>query len=246
MKKSMLKECGMNLFDKYKENQNIFLFVCKGMDKLDLNKVGEILHDKEKEHYYSIECVKRKKSYLFGRYCIKRAMTLNGMTKKQREVCIDYGEFNHPIVIHGNEKNIQVSLSHSNDVAAALLFTQKYILGIDIEKIINESANIMSEILFDKERNFIQKENENIILVSMWSAKEALAKSLKIGFSASFKIFEICDIYFKENKLNVYFTFFPHLKVEGIILNNYILSIACLKEHELISDSQKFSTIFID
>ncbi|UYX52545.1 4'-phosphopantetheinyl transferase superfamily protein [Bacillus thuringiensis] len=242
----MLQEYGMKLFDKYQEDQNVFLFVCKGMDKLDLNNVGEILHNKEKEHYYSIESVERKKSYLFGRYCVKRAMILNGMTKKQREVCIDYGEFNHPIVTHGNEKNIQVSLSHSNDVAVSLLFTQKHILGIDIEKITNESANIMSEILFDKERNFIQKENENIILVSMWSAKEALAKSLRIGFSASLKIFEISEIYFKENKLNVHFTFFPHLKVEGIIINDYVLSIACLKQHELVNNNQKFSTIFIN
>ncbi|PFL56255.1 4'-phosphopantetheinyl transferase family protein [Bacillus anthracis] len=242
----MLQEYGMKLFDKHQEDQNVFLFVCKGIDKLDLNKVGEILHDKEKEHYYSIECLERKKSYLFGRYCVKRAMILNGMIKKKREVCIDYGEFNHPIVTQGNEKNIQVSLSHSNDVAVSLLFTQKHILGIDIEKITNESAHIVSEILFDEERNLIQKEHENIILVSMWSAKEALAKSLRIGFSASLKIFEICEIYFKENKLNVYFTFFPHLKVEGIILNDYILSIACLKQHELISNHQKISIEFID
>ncbi len=40
--------------------------------------------------------------------------------------------------------------------------------------------------------------------------------------------------------------FFPHLKVEGIILNDYILSIACLKQHELISNHQKLSIEFID
>lgn len=108
-----------------------------------------ILSDWEKSYLDSISHPKRKMSWLASRYLVKHLMK----TDEFVELLID---------VHGkpfvNNFPLQVSISHSNNYAAAII-SKDYDVGIDIEEPHRNMEEIREKFLSDPELEVVGDQN---------------------------------------------------------------------------------------
>lgn len=77
---------------------------------------------------------------------------------------------------HLHNSSLQVSISHSHELAAAMV--GKPILGIDIQKIVEKIGRLAPRFLSQRELNFIHPAAQRIVHLHVcWCAKEALYKA---------------------------------------------------------------------
>jgi len=105
---------------------------------------------------------------------------------------IGAGIFQFPVV-KGLKDNIQVSISHCDDIGIALAFPEEHPLGLDIEKISNQRIDVMKSHVSAKEIELLQACGLSSApgLALAWTAKEALSKVLRTGLTADFAMLEI-------------------------------------------------------
>src|SRR5262249_41191329 len=93
------------------------------------------LHQEEQDYLTSLSFAKRQHSYLLGRYVAKQALIRYNQNLTATVISIKSGIFENPIVHYPSFEKIQISLSHSEPLAAALAFPEEHPMGIDIELI---------------------------------------------------------------------------------------------------------------
>ncbi|WP_103867464.1 4'-phosphopantetheinyl transferase superfamily protein [Aquimarina sp. I32.4] len=207
-----------------------FCLINKGLP--ELNKEIDLLHPSEKSYYECLKFERRRKSYLLGRIAAKRAvLKLLDDDKKIVSFSIQFGVFQFPVVKNIQNENIQVSISHCNNIGVALAFPEEHPMGIDIEKIDEAKINIIKSIISDEEEGIIKSfslaKREGFTI--MWSIKEALSKILKTGLTVDFKIFEIKLIHQQGFFFIGIFKNFIQYKSISFIENNYVCSIVLPK-----------------
>jgi 4'-phosphopantetheinyl transferase EntD len=209
------------------------------------------LHEEELDYYTSLQVEKRKKSFLMGRFCAKKAIQLYTDIGDYRKIIIRRGVFQQPVVTMPSYSNIQVSITHCNDMGAALAFSEEHAMGIDIEKISREPTAIES-ILTVNERNLIKtlSLNPTVALYLMWTAKEALSKILKTGFTTPPQVFEISRIEIHSDYVLSEYTNFSQFMATSYQAGDYMISIVHPKRtlmdlqtlNHLISKTQAISS----
>lgn len=159
-------------------------------------ELDKFLHDDELEYYKKLTFEKRIKSYLIGRYTAKTAISAYLKENDLRKISISSGIFNHPIVTNELMKSVQVSISHSKQIASAISFNEKCPMGIDSEFIRSDNLKAIERYTKESEINIIKNNSmehkEGLYL--LWTAKEALSKALRIGFLSPISLFEISEI----------------------------------------------------
>lgn len=132
-------------------------------------------------------------NFLLGRYAAKKAIVKVNPNINLNEIQINNGVWGFPVIINKNINNVQVSISHTDTSAAAICFPEDYPMGIDIEAITTTNMMIIKEELSKDEISLQPKLGVSIedFCLSLWTAKEALAKAIKTGFRIPFKFFEI-------------------------------------------------------
>lgn len=201
-----------------------------------INMRKEFLHPDEESLYNSYSVIEKQFSFLQSRYAAKKALIQTIHDKVAlKEIKIEHGIFFQPIIRSAFFHNKTISLSHSGNLATAIVVPEELTVGIDVE-FIDLSKNWADILpLSDFEKDLATQIDPNKLIL-MWSSKEALAKALKVGFTADLQIFEISNIEKFENYYECHFRFFMHLKACVWIINGYCFAIAMPQKLKLDLD----------
>lgn len=222
-----------------------------GLIKNELPKLMpciNMLHPYEKEYLENVRYNARKQSYLLGRIAAKKAL-LELTTEVPDSIWIDKGVFNFPVVKNVyHQDNLQVSISHCNDIGVALAFTENHPLAIDIEYINVNQCQFIKKNLTSKELMMITdlKLDKPYGFVLLWSIKESLSKIFKTGMTMDFKLLEISNLTYNGGFYENSFVYCRQYKSISKIVNNYVVSIALPRNSFGIDSPYNDSSIFDD
>lgn len=178
-------------------------------------------HPQEQQHFDSLRYEARRKSYYAGRYAAKEAIRtlVAGSDLPHRDIWIDQGVFQFPVVICPRFPNIQVSITHSENEAAAVAYFEHHPLGIDIETMPSvETAQSRREAMESQMTASELEKWSGVELSStrklylLWTAKEALSKVLRTGMMTPFSLFEVDSVTPSSGYWISHFTHFSQYK----------------------------------
>lgn len=218
-----------------KEFHPISMHVCKIAYSQLVDNLDAYLHLDEIDYLKTLKYEQRIRSYLLGRYAAKKAVAAllddNHLTKIQ----IKNGVFNQPVILHDSPKRIQVSLTHSNDLAAAIAFPEIMILGIDIEKINSGLTRTVEAELTSSEKIIAARLSCSYESFStiIWTLKESLSKAIKTGLSVPLQLLEVKDIEEKDECWVSSFTNFPQYAAISFVVEDYAYSLTYPKYVEI-------------
>lgn len=130
----------------------------------------EYLHNREIQRLEQFPSLDRKHSYLLGRVAAKKALEKTGQ-QDLSEVFITNGVFNQPI-FKSISSRLSLSISHSMNVGAALIFPEEHPMAIDIEFVNENNQQILSRSLLPCEQKHITKYENTPMHTLLWTAKE--------------------------------------------------------------------------
>ncbi|WP_169051658.1 4'-phosphopantetheinyl transferase superfamily protein [Flavobacterium sp. H122] len=215
---------------KRKKKDLLAAFCILNKDLPSIQEKITYLHPNEQNHYNTLKYDKRKLSYLLGRIAAKKAIN-ELIDVNDQSIFIDFGIFQFPIVKSFENHNIQVSISHCDNIAIVLAFPEEHPLGVDIEKIKEDSITAIKQQITDSEMNLILECQTSFPIGSMvvWTVKEAISKIFKTGLTMDFKMLEIQSLK-KEGSIYLSsFTHFTQYKAISYHSGNYVCSIVLPK-----------------
>jgi 4'-phosphopantetheinyl transferase len=184
------------------------------------------LHSTESMIYQKIKYDLRKKSYLLGRLSAKEAILnlIEGNTPDL--ICIDSGVFHFPVVSGQNIQNIQVSISHCENIGMSIAFPEGHPMGVDIEKIDSNKLDVILSQITEREKRLVERNviDDTTGMYSIFSAKEALSKIIRTGMMIDFRFLEVDS--FKEEQGWLKFTFTHFGQYQALIypLEAFVIS----------------------
>lgn len=201
----------------------------KSLNEIETYK--DDLHPQEHLYLGNLKYPKRKQSYLLGRIATKQAITeLIPLSKSS--IWIDFGIFQFPVIKSSSIQNMNVSISHCNDLGTAIAFPEEHPIGIDLEKISNDKLELLKKELIAEERILLKNNKLDDIIgyVTFWTIKEALSKIFKIGLTSELSLLSIHKVENNYPIIQTEFTNFSQYKSVSFIMNSYILSIVIPKK----------------
>lgn len=220
---------------KYKEYEISFVYITINRNFNDAI-INEYFDYNEIESLDQYKLQKRKCEFIYSRIASKIAISNFIGIDDYKRIHILKGCLNQPIVkIDNYFDNIEISLSHNNNSVVAISFKEDFPCGIDIEEIKEKNTKIIYEVLTNNEKNLIDeysKEKKEIYTTNIWTAKEAVSKALKLGFSSGFEILEVENIDFDSEFINGRYKTLKQYKYISKIINNNICTIAYPKVNE--------------
>lgn len=112
--------------------------------------------------------------------------------------------------------NLNITLSHTQNYCAMLLFPSLFLVGIDIEEYSSGKIEMFKYQLTNYEKILISKNNERISVL-IWTLKESLSKALKVGLGIDFKFLEVREIVDNGSYYTCTFQNFPQFVGYGLI-----------------------------
>ncbi|MFX0197996.1 MAG: 4'-phosphopantetheinyl transferase [Candidatus Hodarchaeota archaeon] len=209
--------------------------ICHAPSSADYFNFLKYLHPQELDYYKTLPVEKRKRSFSLGRYSAKKALSaLTGESDLQCTL-IERGLFNHPVLVNPNHQNIQVSISHCDDIGVALAFPEALPMGIDVEKVDPDKNKVLESQMTEKEKELIKSTpcSYSTLLVVLWTAKEALSKVLKTGLMSPFTISEISSLTVGQGTMVCNFRNFAQYKGIAFNLGCYMHTIVYPKSTEI-------------
>lgn len=192
----------------------------------DYRELIQYLHFQERNYYHKLRFEKRIRTYLMGRFVAKHAVASLTGEANLTNIIIQSGIFTQPVVAP-NQGNIQVSITHCDPLGAALAFPEAHPMGIDLEKISFNKKEVLESQITETEKARISDWPFSYVtgLTLLWTAKEALSKTLKTGLMTPFEIFEISKAEVYENHIICYYKNFAQYKVISFTIGGYMCSI---------------------
>lgn len=225
------------------KNFNVCWLGFASCDLMSLKMHAEnFLHTNELRYLETLHYEKRQFSFLLGRYCAKQLVSRH-CQKKITEFEITTGIFRQPII---TDIDLEISLSHSEKMSAAIAFPRQLILGLDLEVLQPRYATAIQQELVEPEISLLAHTfvNEPIImgLTIIWTIKEALSKALKTGLTIPLQFLEVHTIERYDNYCFSTFKNFPQYQTITIWMADLVLSIVFPKATIIsidIADLQK-------
>jgi phosphopantetheinyl transferase len=185
------------------------------------------LHPDERRYLDSLQFERRIQSYLSGRMAAKQAVSRSISEDRLSSICIDQGIFHHPVVVHPRKGNCQVSITHCGQLAAAIAHTDYTPMGIDIEAVDERLQSLLERHMTALETELIHSadSDHSKLFTVLWTAKEALSKALRTGFTVPLQVLELKQMKVQEGWIVSEFSNFPQYKVCSLLLNNKVCSI---------------------
>ncbi|MDF9798521.1 4'-phosphopantetheinyl transferase [Catalinimonas alkaloidigena] len=189
------------------------------------------LHPEEMAYYQSLRYEKRRKSYLAGRYVAKKSLGRFLNIASLNEILVSPGVFEQPIVRATTCNPPSISISHTENMAACVVFPREHPMGLDIETIEKCKAETIESQLTIYERQLSAgcEINRTQLYTYLWTAKEALAKLLTTGLLVPMSIYQIEAITSQGRFMVSSFTNFEQYQVISFSEGEVILSIALPK-----------------
>ena len=190
-----------------------------------------LLHPDESRYYHSLQFDKRRASYLLGRLCAKTAVAQLLPEASLASIAIMSGVFQFPVVKHFIARNIQVSITHCNELGLALAYPEEHPLGIDIEEIDEGHLEALVTQIADAEMTLVKKAGLSSVVgcTMVWTIKEALSKIFRTGLTMDFKLLEIGSLV---PGGNLFVSDFKHLiqyKAISCIAGKYVCTVVLPK-----------------
>lgn len=218
-----------------KESHSISIHVCKIAYSQLADNLDAYLHLDEIDYLKTLKYEPRIRSYLIGRYAAKKAVAALLDDNHLTNIQIKNGVFNQPVILHDSPKRIQVSLTHCDDLAAAIAFPEIMILGIDIEKINSSLTRTIEAELTSSEKIIASRLSCNYETFStiIWTLKESLSKAIKTGLAIPLQLLEVKEIEDKDGYWVSLFTNFPQYAAISFIVEDYAYSLTYPKYVEI-------------
>jgi len=182
----------------------------------------------ERQYLATLGSSKRRKSFLLGRYCAKTALRRLTGGDGLSSITVARGIFGQPVSTCLFSPNVQTTISHAGALTAALAFPEAVPLGVDVEKPDPGATAALAARTTERELSLLQDLplSRPEALTMLWTAKEALAKAVKTGLSASYAIFEVAAV---ERQAHYVVCRFKHLRLFHTLtfaLTGYLCSVA--------------------
>lgn len=230
---------------KYLESNICFFAHNNVIDFYEMNP--GILNIKEKIYFDNLDFEKRKKSYLLGRFAAKTSVSQLLEIDYMDEFLIDKGIMGHPVLLCLNNQNIQVSITHCDDLGCAIAYPFAHPIALDIEPIKEDIDEMKECFMTNDEFDLVHKLNcTNTEKMSMiWTAKEALSKLLKTGLTTSFDTYEIAKCEISDGYWTCWFQRFTQYKAINFYAQGHAFSFAFPKKSELVIDIKQLKKMII-
>lgn len=213
--------------------------ICFCYASLDIQalEIIQFLHPTELIYFSGLEFERRIKSYLIGRYAAKGAVSDFIGAVHFNNILIDRGIFYQPIVVYPHKTNIQVGITHCDNIGVAIAYSEFISMGIDIEKVSMDRRSGLELLLNKKEVERLDETDlpHDTKLTLLWTAKESLSKCLKTGLIAM-QILEIdtYEIKIDEHEFVIIdYKYFPQYHTYSFFIEDYICSITLPREIEI-------------
>lgn len=209
---------------------------------VSLEGLGEDLHHQEAAYYSTLKFETRQRSYLIGRYAAKQAVASLVQEKDLRKILIEQGIFSQPVVRCGDERNIQVSITHCEELGAAVAFPEAHPMGIDLQEIDAKRREVIESQATAAEKKIVSSLScpYDTLLTLLWTAKEALSKVIKTGLTSPFTIFEMRTIEIQEDFFVGYFRNFAQYKTLSFEIDHHVCSLVFPKKTQIEIDPRAF------
>lgn len=189
------------------------------------------LNPSEQELLDEITAPRKKRSYLLGRYAAKLGLSRYLQDSDLLCCSVERGALGQPVVKSTLLDVPEVSLSHSGNHGACIVFPAGQQFALDLEEIKpkgNRSAAIEKH-LTEKEKELYTRLKEEVgeveLLYLIWTVKEALSKVLRCGLTLPFEALGLDSLEWKEGILHSRFTHFTQYRGIGEWKENMALSL---------------------
>jgi 4'-phosphopantetheinyl transferase len=208
------------------------------MTETESHQLIPYLTSEERDYLKFIRSDKRLRSYLYGRYSLKKAVSQYSNEVQLNNINIKNGIFGQPVIELKSPKNPGGSLSHCETCAASLVYDEALIMGIDIEEVNRNVRKVLENNITTHEASLIKNQviQETLAFVILWTAKESLAKCLKTGLTVPLELYEVEKIENKEKYFKISFTHFMQYTAFTFVFDTYVCSITYPKLIELSLD----------
>lgn len=186
------------------------------------------LHPEEKAAYDAFPSTRRKESFLLGRLSARQAVLgLTGIDTPHA-IWIDTGVFQFPVVRGAGLRNIQVSISHCDNIGFSVAFPEAHPLGVDVEKVGGETEEAVLSQLTGKEKMLLRScgQDHTAGYTAVFSMKEALSKILRTGMMLDFQFLEVEEAKVLKGALACTFTHFGQYKAFARFQKPHVFSMA--------------------
>ena len=169
----------------------------------------------ELAQYAHLHFVQKRQAFMLGRLAAKIALGAMLEESAWPNISIRAGVFGQPQVTHPRALGIDVTVSHSNGMAVAVVFPADWPVGIDLETVASDAlATVLAALdVSPEERAWLAAEPMRLppgvepsergvrpagweALAScglLWTAREALGKALKTGLNSPLGVLSLCD-----------------------------------------------------
>lgn len=207
-------------------------FEVNGRFKNDIS----IFHPKELIYFETLKFEKRKQDYYAGRLAAKLAVRKSCETfLKLDQIEIASGPLRQPLVkCKRADLASEVTLSHSEGLAAALASPTGIPFGLDVEKLSHEKVNLLKEEFREIKIPDFQISNGPDKEIIAWSLIESVSKAVKLGFSVPIETYEISSLRLRrDGSIGCTYKYLQEFQGQAWIVGSYIVSVTHLKSIDL-------------
>lgn len=154
-----------------------------------------LLSESELAGFRALRFAPKQQGFLLGRLAAKRALGALLGEPDLRRIEIQSGVFGQPMVHHPRAGGAEVTVSHSQGLAVALAYPGHGPMGVDLETVSAASAGtILGELQVSAaEQAWLAAGavSQATACGVLWTAREALGKSMKIGLNCPLGILSL-------------------------------------------------------
>ncbi|WP_127530139.1 4'-phosphopantetheinyl transferase family protein [Paenibacillus kobensis] len=227
-----------------KYNVSLYIFQCS--DAVNCTLLHDALHKEERTHLARLTFDKRIHDFLLGRFAAKNALASIMQVSGYSEIGVRSGMFRQPVVTGVCLQALQTSITHCDRIGAALAFDEGMPAGIDIEKVNPERFTLIQDRCTEAEREWAHQAGIPAALAAtlLWTSKEAIAKAIKTGFTASLDIFEVERIERQDDYWITYYRYFTQFRAVSFPVGRYVCTIATPKRAMIKPDIKRLKELF--
>lgn len=205
---------------------------------VDALPTQEFLSESEKIQAADLQFAAKKQGFLLGRLAAKRALGALLEEPDPRQIEIRAGIHGQPLVQHPRAGAVEVSVSHSHGLAVALAYPAGYPMGIDLETVAAVSAGVVLGELEASPAELTWLASGGVDAATaccvLWSAREALGKSFRLGLNSPLGILALSEIRPEgEGTWAGRYLNFPRCQCLSQANNGRVLSLALPRETDL-------------
>ncbi|MBM0276217.1 4'-phosphopantetheinyl transferase family protein [Micromonospora tarensis] len=195
-----------------------------------------VLHRRERHRLLRMRHERRRADYLAGRRAAKAAVTqLCGMADPTT-IWVEPGALHQPVLGGPGTDGVAVSLAHSQHLGAAVAFDVAHPVGIDLERVDPARAGILQSTLTPGEREITAGLPLAALTAAtaVWTAKEALAKFLRVGLSIDLSLLEVASWRIEGEWWRLEYRHVVSLKALVLVVDDWVLAL-CLPARSTVS-----------